>query len=237
MYGAAKPETGQGAHADPWRQKKMSTMGQSQLDHAAIVEGSLVWWIQECFEERRNKFEALTSNSPDFSPIELWYVLGKQVWSIETPPSNLQVFIDLLLTACWKIPQHPFRGPVKSMPRWVMMHDHIVLADHVHTIRCFFQSTCAFILPLYIYKKFPLESGICGLFLEDKWNSQARNIFVFTCNTLHLPRSLPAYHTHTDCITVVNAGKWSRKWPFYNIPFSSLEVFTDRNQNTERFWK
>ncbi|KAK3524375.1 hypothetical protein QTP70_028018, partial [Hemibagrus guttatus] len=52
------------------------------------------------------------------NPIQhLWYVLDKQVRSMEAPPHNLQDIKDLLLTSWCQIPQHTFRDLVESMPR------------------------------------------------------------------------------------------------------------------------
>lgn len=54
---------------------------------------------QEWFEEQEKKrYKVLTwhLNSPDLNPFEhLWGVVGKQVQSIEAPPSNLCDLKDL----------------------------------------------------------------------------------------------------------------------------------------------
>ncbi|MCI4375917.1 hypothetical protein PGIGA_G00114930 [Pangasianodon gigas] len=94
--------------------------GLFQQDNAPCHTAKIV---QEWFEEHDKEFKVLTwpPNSPDLNLIEhLWYVLDKQVQSMEAPPHYLQDLKELLLTSWCQIPQHTFRSLLESMPQRVV---------------------------------------------------------------------------------------------------------------------
>ncbi|KAK3572207.1 hypothetical protein QTP86_026064 [Hemibagrus guttatus] len=111
--------------------------GLFQQDNAPCHKAEMV---QEWFDDHNNQFEVLTPppHSPDLNPIQhLWYVLDKQVRSMEAPPHNLQDLKDLLLTSWCQIPQHTFRDLVESMPRrvrtvvWHKGDQHNIMQDRL----------------------------------------------------------------------------------------------------------
>ncbi|KAK3551827.1 hypothetical protein QTP70_029006 [Hemibagrus guttatus] len=117
--------------------RSMSQYAITVQDNAPCHKAEMV---QEWFDDHNNQFEVLTPppHSPDLNPIQhLWYVLDKQVRSMEAPPHNLQDLKDLLLTSWCQIPQHTFRDLVESMPRrvrtvvWHKGDQHNIMQDRL----------------------------------------------------------------------------------------------------------